>query len=185
MDKQQLRRAATLRRNQLDERQRRSLAICERVCAMPIYQSATAVHCYLPIRSEVDTWPLIANAVAHSKQVAVPLVTPDAAEIGHGWLDSLDALETGAFGIRQPRNPRAVPPGAWSLVIVPLLAFDRRGYRLGYGKGHYDRMLASHASTTIGVAFAAQEVAQVPTEPHDVRLDWIVTEAEVIPKDEG
>ncbi|NJK81752.1 MAG: 5-formyltetrahydrofolate cyclo-ligase [Chloroflexaceae bacterium] len=71
-------------------------------------------------------------------------------------------------------------PGDWDLTIVPLLGFDRRGYRLGYGKGYYDRLLAVAPTPTIGLAFAMQEVEMVPTEPHDLPLTWVVTEHEVI-----
>ena len=93
---------------------------------------------------------------------------------------SSHALTPGAFGTFNPRDLRPAMPGDWELAIVPLLAFDRRGYRLGYGKGYYDRLLAAGPVTTIGVGFAAQEVDALPAEPHDIALDWIITEREVI-----
>ena len=170
------------RRDALDARERRGAAIRERVAALPIYAAARAVHCYLSMRSEVDTRPLIASALAAGKRVAVPVVVPRAADLSHAWLDSLDAdaLAPGSFGTFNPRVLRLAEPGEWDLTIVPLLAFDRRGYRLGYGKGFYDRLLAASPAPAVGVAFAAQEVAALPVEPHDVALAWIVTEDEVI-----
>jgi 5-formyltetrahydrofolate cyclo-ligase len=182
MIKPSLRAAAMLRRDGLDERERRSATICARISASPSYAAAHAIHCYLPMRSEVDTRPLIADALARGKRVAVPIVVPKAAELAHAWLDSLaaDALAPGAFGTFNPRDLRPAAPGDWELVIVPLLAFDRRGYRLGYGKGYYDRLLAASPVTSIGVAFATQEIDLLPAEAHDIALDCIVTEREVI-----
>ena len=182
MDKVSLRAAALLRRDALDDRERRSATICALVLASPLYAAARAIHCYLPMRSEVDTRPLIADALSHGKRVAVPIVVRKAAELAHAWLDSLaaDALTPGVFGTFNPRDLRPAAPGDWDLVIVPLLAFDRRGHRLGYGKGFYDRLLAASAVPTIGVGFADQEVDALPAEAHDVPLNYIATEREVI-----
>jgi 5-formyltetrahydrofolate cyclo-ligase len=170
------------RRDELAERDRRSAAIRERVIGLPAYAVARAIHCYISMRSEVDTRPLVGDALARGKRVAVPVVVPKAAELAHAWLASLagDDLVAGSFGTFNPRDMQPAAPGEWDLTIVPLLAFDRRGYRLGYGKGYYDRLLAAAPRPTIGVAFAAQEIPALPDEPFDVPLDWIVTEDEVI-----
>jgi 5-formyltetrahydrofolate cyclo-ligase len=182
MDKSSLRAAAQLRRDALDDRERRSAAICALVVAAPSYAAARTIHCYLPMRSEVDTRPLIADALAHGKRVVVPIVVPKATDLAHAWLESLaaDTLVPGTFGTFNPRDLRPAAPGDWDLVIVPLLAFDRHGHRLGYGKGYYDRLLAASLVTTIGVGFAAQEIDALPAEAHDIALDWVITEREVI-----
>jgi 5-formyltetrahydrofolate cyclo-ligase len=181
-DKSVLRRQSMERRDALDERTRRSVAICERIIASAEYRAARTLHCYLPMRSEVDVRALIAHAFAHGKSIAVPVVVPKANELSHAWLESLDAeaLAPGVFGTANPRSLRRAAPGDWDLTIVPLLAFDRRGHRLGYGKGFYDRLLATLAVPTIGAAFAAQEIAALPDQPHDIALDWIATEDELI-----
>jgi 5-formyltetrahydrofolate cyclo-ligase len=93
-----------------------------------------------------------------------------------------DELEKGAFGVRQPSaeaplvHPRAL--------LVPLAAFDRRGGRIGYGKGHFDRAIktleAQHSVLVVGLAYSSQEIDEVPNEPHDRPLDAIVTETELI-----
>jgi 5-formyltetrahydrofolate cyclo-ligase len=182
MDKPSLRAAAMLRRDALDDRERRSAAICALAAASPTYAAARAIHCYLPMRSEVDTRPLIAHALAHGKRVAVPIVVPKAAELAHAWLESLaaDALTPGVFGTSNPRDRQPAAPGDWDLVIVPLLAFDRRGHRLGYGKGYYDRLLDASHATSIGVGFAAQEIDALPAQTYDIALDYVITEREVI-----
>lgn len=186
-DKQALRRELRQRRNAVDERAARSVAICARVATLADYTTARVLHCYLPIRSEVNTRPLLATALAQNKRVVVPVVRPAAADLAHSWITSLAAedFEVGVFGTFQPRLLRPAEIGAWDVLVVPLLAFDRDGYRLGYGKGYYDRLLTAAAAPVIGVAFAAQEVGMLPREPHDVPLDWIVTENEVIETGRG
>jgi len=180
--KAMLRRESRRRRNAIPERDARSAAICERVATLPAYRSARVLHSYLPIRSEVDTRPLLLTALARGTGVVVPVVRPDVNELTHSWVASLAAedLEVGTFGTLQPRLLQPAEVGVWDLVIVPLLAFDRAGYRLGYGKGFYDRLLTSAPATTVGLAFAAQEAPRIPHEPHDMPLDLIVTEDEVI-----
>ena len=177
-----LRQEMMARRDGLADREWRSTAICAQIMALPAYAAAQSMHCYLPMRSEVDTRALIGDALVRGKRVVVPVVVPKAADLSHAWLASLDAadLVAGHFGTFQPRDMRPALPGDWDLTIVPMLAFDRRGYRLGYGKGYYDRLLGSTPMPTIGVAFAAQEVPELPAEPFDVPLDCIVTEDEVV-----
>jgi 5-formyltetrahydrofolate cyclo-ligase len=149
---------------------------------MVAYQQAAVLHCYLAIRSEVDTRPLLKHALAAGKRIVVPIVERGNPELAHSWLGSIDELDLsgGVFGTCEPRHLDPAQPGMWDLTIVPLLAFDRAGYRLGYGKGYYDRMLAVAPTPTIGMAFAVQEIPIVPHDPHDVPLSWIVTEQEVI-----
>jgi len=180
--KAMLRRESRRRRNAIPERDARSAAICERVATLSAYRTARVLHAYLPIRSEVDTRPLLLTALARGTGVVVPVVRPDVNELTHSWVASLAAedLEVGTFGTLQPRLLQPTEVGVWDLVIVPLLAFDRAGYRLGYGKGFYDRLLTSAPATTVGLAFAAQEAPRIPHEPHDMPLDLIVTEDEVI-----
>lgn len=179
--KAQLRREAAARRDALHERPASSAAICQRVIGLPAFQAATAIHCFLPMRSEVDTRPVIAAALATGKAVAVPVVGRDGA-LTHSWIDTLDpaTFTHGQLGTPRPRHLRPAAIGAWSLTLVPLLAFDRAGYRLGYGKGYYDQLLAAAGGMSVGVAFACQELLALPREPHDLPLDCIVTDAEVI-----
>lgn len=180
-NKQRLRRALRQRRDELTRRDERSAAICERVRGMARYHAASVLHCYLPIRSEVDTRPLIGAALAAGKRIIVPVVA--GADLEHAWLTSLanEEMDIGSFGTAQPRLLQPAALGAWDMVLVPLLGFSRDGYRLGYGKGYYDRLLtATPHIPALGIAFAAQEVAHLPHEAHDIALHTIVTEDEVI-----
>jgi len=179
--KRALRRQMHAQRDALSDRTERSATIRRLVEALPMYQSAAAIHCFLTIKSEVETGPLIQAALAIGKAVAVPFIDQHGV-MRHSWLDSLHpaTLTTDALGIPQPSHLRPATPGDWQLTLVPMLAFDRAGYRLGYGKGYYDRLLTSVSGSKVGLAFACQEVAMLPHEPHDHPLDLIVTEAGLI-----
>lgn len=133
---------------------------------------------YWPLAGEIDPVPLMLRLAKRGCRLALPAV------IGRGrplvfraWAPG-DALEAGEHGTHHPaaHAPELVP----ALVLVPLLAFDRQGFRLGYGGGYYDRTLESLRQsahlTTIGIAFAAQEVPAVPRDGHDQRLDGVATE---------
>ncbi len=129
---------------------------------------------YMPMRTEIDPQPAMA---AHRGVVGVPVIPGPAMPLRFREWSPGCALEAGAFGAMIPAEGAWVEP---EVLIVPLLAFDARGYRLGYGGGFYDRTLealrARRPTLAVGFAFAAQEVAEVPTEPTDQRLDAIVTE---------
>jgi 5-formyltetrahydrofolate cyclo-ligase len=142
---------------------------------------ASPVAGYWPIRGEIDPRPILL-ALSHSGvALALPVIVADDL-VFRAWQPWQPLVPAGGFGTLGP------PPGAASvtprILLVPLAAFDRSGARLGYGKGYYDRAIARLGVpgpvTTIGLAFACQEVAQVPTAPHDRRLDAIVTERETI-----
>ena len=130
---------------------------------------------YLPIRTEIDPVPAM---VAHAGPVCVPVVTGQGQPLAFRAWEPGAAVEPAGFGVPVPVAGDWLVP---QVLIVPLLAFDRRGYRLGYGGGFYDRTLAALRAagpvTAIGFAFAAQEVPEVPTDATDARLDAIVTEA--------
>jgi 5-formyltetrahydrofolate cyclo-ligase len=133
---------------------------------------------YMPMRTEIDCLPAME---AHDGPVAVPVIlAPGEALRFRRWTPQA-RMVPGDFGALIPEAGDWIEP---RVLIVPLLAFDRRGYRLGYGGGFYDRTLeglrARGPVTAIGFAFAAQEVAAVPTEATDQRLDLIITEDETI-----
>ena len=139
----------------------------------------TAVSGYWPVGDELDCRPLLHRLVAAGCVVGLPVVVARRAPLAfRAWAPGA-AMAAGVLAIPVPAgDAAAVVP---SVLIVPLLAFDRSGYRLGYGGGYYDRTLADlRASggpvTAVGYGFAAQEVAAVPHDDTDQRLDWIVTE---------
>jgi 5-formyltetrahydrofolate cyclo-ligase len=180
--KDALRREAFARRDALDREDRRAaaLAIRDRALELPELRDRQIVGAYWPIRSEVDPRPLMRALIRRGQDVAL-------SQILHPHLSWRlwrpgDVLIKGGFGVREPGPdaPECFPVA----LLVPLAAFDRRGHRLGYGKGHFDRAIAAlsqkHPVLTVGLAYAAQEVDDVPAEPHDRGLDFVVTERETI-----
>jgi 5-formyltetrahydrofolate cyclo-ligase len=133
---------------------------------------------YMAMRTEIDPGPAMA---AHAGPVAVPVIEGAGRPLRFRAWSPGCAMVPGPFGAAVPAGGEWVEP---EVLIVPLVAFDRRMFRLGYGGGFYDRTLAGLRATgprlAIGFAFAAQEVAEVPVEPTDEPLDLIVTEAGVI-----
>lgn len=130
---------------------------------------------YHPIRDEADPRALMAALAARGHRLALPCVTSTrAALIFRGWKMG-DALTPNAWGIAEPLStaPEVMP----GVVLVPLLAFDAAGHRLGYGGGYYDRTIDALAGIhSIGVAYAGQEVPRLPRELHDHPLDAVITE---------
>jgi 5-formyltetrahydrofolate cyclo-ligase len=174
-----LRADALVRRDALDPsfRQAASRRIAERVLALPTL--AEPVSLFWPIRSEVDTRPLIEALAARGLRLALPVVVRPS--LHFRAFAPGDPLRLGRFGLSEPLETaeRLAP----KTLLVPLAAFDRAGNRIGYGAGFYDRAIAELAETlapvTIGLAFATQEVTQVIVEAHDRRLDCVVTEDRV------
>ncbi|MCE1237566.1 MAG: 5-formyltetrahydrofolate cyclo-ligase [Hyphomicrobiales bacterium] len=150
--------------------------------ALPILPAGTVVAGYFPIRSEIDPRPLMRRLVACGALTALPAVGADGETLTFRLWREGEALVAAGFGLSEPSaEAEAVDP---DVVLLPLSAFDRRGERIGYGKGHYDRAIerleAIRPLLKVGLAFAAQEVARVPSEPHDRPLDLILTEAGAI-----
>lgn len=132
---------------------------------------------YAPLKGEVDPLPLLQQLAAMGCDIALPSAEPGKPLSFRQWRPGAP-LTPGLFGAREPH--RTAPGLRPNLLIVPLVAFDSDGWRLGRGGGFYDRTIAELRAAgpvvTIGIAFAAQRVPQVPREAHDQRLDWIVTE---------
>jgi 5-formyltetrahydrofolate cyclo-ligase len=181
--KAELRRDATARRDALpaEERKTAAEAIAARAFPLPI-APGTIVSGFMPFKSEINPLPLMQKLEGAGAQLALPRI------VGRGHPLSMRAwefgapLERGQWGIREPRAdaPELDP----DILIVPLLLFDRAGYRLGFGAGYYDMTITDlrgrKAITAVGIAFAAQEVPAVPRTERDARLDLVLTEREVI-----
>ncbi|HZP21298.1 MAG TPA: 5-formyltetrahydrofolate cyclo-ligase [Bauldia sp.] len=179
--KPELRKLAMARRDAMgaDARRAGSVAIAARLAPLVEAARPAVLAGYLPIRTEVDLGAFLEGERRQGRAIALPAVVDAATMVFRRYMPDT-ALDTGSFGTRMPTivSPEVVP----DLVLLPMVAFDRSGTRLGHGKGYYDRALAALPSrpVLIGVAFAVQEVAMIPHQPHDVRLDWIVTERETI-----
>jgi 5-formyltetrahydrofolate cyclo-ligase len=181
-DKANLRAAALARRDALSGAQRAAAARAIALRRLPIeIMPGTVVAGYSPIHSEIDPAPLMRELAAQGMQLALPVIAKRDSPLGFRVWAANDKLRRGSLGILEPSPDAAeiVP----DIVLVPLAAFDRLGHRVGYGAGHYDRTLAhlrdSKKIIAIGLAFAAQEIETIPALPHDVALDYVLTETQL------
>ena len=137
---------------------------------------------FMPLKSEINPLPLMRKLAQAGAQLALPVVAGRGKPLIMRAYAFGDELAAGQWGIRQPKLE--APEVAPDILIVPLLAFDRAGHRLGYGAGYYDMTInslrASKPITAVGIAFAAQEIDAVPITARDARLDLVLTEREVI-----
>jgi 5-formyltetrahydrofolate cyclo-ligase len=179
--KAELRRLAMARREALPATERIEAAQAIAARGLPV-AVGMVVSGYSPLKSEISPMPLLRRCADAGAALALPVV------VGRGkplvmraWTFGAP-LDSGVWGIRQPTP--AAPEVFPDILIVPLLAFDRRGHRIGYGAGYYDMTLAKLRDlkpvTAIGIAFAAQEIDMVPTTARDARLDLVLTEREII-----
>ena len=160
-----------------EQRKADSARICARLREQPVWKNARFVLMFAPLPTEPDLWPLLLEAISSGKRVALPRFIRDIGEYAPFLIQDVGRdLVSGQLGIREPgaHCPPLVPPTA-DLILVPGVAFDLTGHRLGRGKGFYDRLLKSIRGPKCGVAFDQQVVREVPAEPHDVRLDYLLT----------
>ncbi len=163
-----------------------SRAILTQVQALPGWDRVRTVLLYLPVRGEVDTWPLFEWILARGCQTLLPCCRKNEP----GCMDffkvtSPKELVPGMFNIPEPDTKQCtlIEHPEPDMVILPGVGFDRRGYRLGYGGGYYDRFLARHAvesALIMGLGFSCQIVDDLPHDPWDQRVDLVVTEEEMI-----
>jgi 5-formyltetrahydrofolate cyclo-ligase len=180
--KDQLRSEALARRDGLDQafREQAARSIAARALGFSGLRDITPVGAYWPIRSEVDPRAIMEALLGRGQDVALSQILHP--HLSWRLWQPGDVLVKGGFGVREP-GPDA-PEVFPKCLIVPLVAFDRRGGRIGYGKGHFDRAIAAleaqHPVLTIGLAYAVQEIERVPVEEHDRLLDVVITEAELV-----
>jgi 5-formyltetrahydrofolate cyclo-ligase len=152
-----------------------SIGLCERL--EPQLRSARAILFFAPLPDELDVWPLLEKFLAAGKTCALPGFDPASQNYLARQIKNLSAdVIAGKFGVREPA-PGGVemPLGKFDLVLVPGVAFDLRGNRLGRGRGFYDRLLAKTSGVKCGVGYDFQLQEKIPAEPHDAPVDFIFT----------
>jgi len=170
----------------LDDAARRAAGrvACARIATLPRFAQSGTVMLYVPIPGELDVTPLAEDLWRRSAVVCVPIANWDERTMMPGRVEGFgdEDLAPGRRGVREPRQRRLIEPAALDLIVVPGVAFDGAGGRLGRGAGFYDRFLAALPVRVwrIGVAFDVQIVDRVPMEEHDARLDVVVSESRVI-----
>jgi 5-formyltetrahydrofolate cyclo-ligase len=183
--KKELREAAHAARNALPNKDELSQTICEKFVALPEYAAARTVMYYVDVRSEVRTRNYLSTALTHGKRIVVPYCVDGELELF--LLENMDELAIGAYKILEPRAElRSLPekkvrPDELDLIMVPGVAFDRRGARMGHGFGYYDKLLEHSRMDCplVALAFECQLFPEIPVQSHDVFMDKIITEAAV------
>ncbi|MBO5220627.1 MAG: 5-formyltetrahydrofolate cyclo-ligase [Clostridia bacterium] len=153
--------------------------ICSTFLGLATYRYASVLLMYAPKSDEVNIMPIAERALADGKKVAFPRCIPDTHDMEYHFITSLDQLEKGTYGLLEPTpdlpvyDRESVEPTA---CIVPALVYDKRGFRLGYGKGYYDRYLGSYTGSKVGMIYSEFIIDTVPRGRFDLSVDFIVTE---------
>jgi 5-formyltetrahydrofolate cyclo-ligase len=183
VQKKIIRDQAHANRNAQENKDELSAEICAKFIALPQYVRAKTVMYYIDVRSEVRTRHALPTALATGKKIVVPWCNAQG-ELELFHLESMDELAVGMYKILEPKEElRGLPAkqvGATDLdlIMVPGVAFDRTGARMGHGKGYYDKLLqhARYDAPLVALAFECQLFAEIPTGEHDIFMDMIITE---------
>jgi 5-formyltetrahydrofolate cyclo-ligase len=160
-----------------EERSTASAEIRRRLESQEVWRNAKTILFYAPLPEEVDVWPLLVDALVSGRTVLLPrFVGEDNGYVICHVEDVERDMRSGKFGVREPLEICARNSlNHLDLILAPGIAFDLNGHRLGRGKGYYDRLLAMLTGPKCGAAFDQQIVSQIPVEPHDIRLNCILT----------
>ena len=175
MDKKELRRQIREQKRAMTEEEivSRSEKLGQLFLATQAYRDAKSIYGYLPYNQEVRTVPMLAQAIADGKRVAVPKIYGDTMKFL--WLDDLDNVAKSEKGIPEPIADEPVADDENALVLMPGVAFTEKGERIGYGGGYYDRFLAAEPNhPTIALCYEFQMVASLPTEEFDIPVDCVL-----------
>ena len=153
-------------------------AIAEAVLRHPAYQTASQIFAYVSMPHEVGTRAILEAVLADGKALGLPVCDTETSGMQFYRLDALSELKAGAYRIPVPpvSAERLLMPAEDTLVIVPMLAYDAEGYRLGAGGGYYDRFLAANPVRTVGICYADCRMTQLPHDMYDRKLECCVTE---------
>jgi 5-formyltetrahydrofolate cyclo-ligase len=186
--KKKIREQAHANRNAQENKEALSHEICGKFTALPEYSRAKTVMYYIDVRSEVRTRHDLPSALTQGKKIVVPWCN-DKGELELFHLESMDELAVGMYKILEPKEElrrlpaKQVAATDLDLIMVPGVAFDRTGARMGHGKGYYDKLLqhARRDAPLVALAFECQLFPEIPTAPHDIFMDKIITERAVYP----
>lgn len=167
------------------ERHEKSAQILKEVLSLSEYQTSHTVMVYLDFRDEVETTELAEQILRDGKMLLIPFCKPESTELIPCDIFNLSSdLQPGMWGIREPHPEKVKPisPKEIDLVVVPGVAFDLQGNRIGFGKGYYDRFLPQlrQDAIAIGVAFSCQLLEEIPAESYDYKMSLLITENGVI-----
>ncbi len=182
LEKKELRQKYVAERNEMSEEARRAFdkKIHDRICASITYRHSKEILLYASMGSEIDTWELFDTAIKNGKRVAYPRTYEDNT-MKFFYCESRNDLELRENGIYEPREGLTeYNPGEPSLCIIPAVVFDKEGYRIGYGKGFYDRFLGTYPGVKLGLVYSSHILPRVPRGRFDKHVDIIISERGVV-----
>ncbi|ACI20144.1 5-formyltetrahydrofolate cyclo-ligase [Dictyoglomus thermophilum] len=177
LDKKILRKELKEKRRKIEEKEEKSHQIFHNLQKLTIWKNAKIINTYVSLEDEVDTRFIIYHGLIEGKRIFCPIIVKD--DLKFGEIFSFNDLKKGPLGILQPEKSTIVKH--FDLIIVPGIAFDKRGYRIGYGKGYYDKFLNKMKETIkIGLTFDDLLFEELPYEDHDQKVDIVITEKRII-----
>ena len=175
MTKSEIRKQITAQRPDVQTLERLSEQIVKKFQTLELFRQAKAVGTYMPLPDEVDISPLFQTL---EKQMYIPAY--DEKSGGYRLAKYTPELKNGKFGIPEPENPVWAEADELDLILVPGVAFDRAGGRIGRGGGFYDRLLPQYSAVRAAICFDFQCLEAIPTESHDCTMDLLITESKIL-----
>lgn len=180
--KESLRKSILSKRRNIENKGEKDELIRENLICNDLYLNAKQVLFYAPLNDEINIDDCINDALMLKKRVALPTCTDNNGNMKFYNISSLDDLKLGHFGVREPDTDKCeeVTDFNNSICVVPALAFSKKGFRLGYGKGYYDRFLKNYISISIGLCYNELVLNELPTDEFDIPVNYVITENSII-----
>lgn len=176
--KHSLRRELKLSRRNIDNKKEADEIICRNLLNTDFYKNADTVLFYAALDDEINIDECIKTALLQGKKVALPVCLDDNGNMKFYYITSLNDIKKGFFSVREPDTDicKEVTDFNGSICIVPAISYDKKGYRLGYGKGYYDRFLKKFTFISIGLCYNELIMDALPTDEYDISVDYIITQ---------
>ena len=180
--KNQIREQNKIKRRAMDKSEvcEKSKAAAKAFLQSELYKNAQQIMVYLPLGNETDPSDIIAAAFCDGKRLVLPVTNPQTNEITPCVYEKDTVLVKGAFSVTEPNETIPADMSKTDVVLVPGIAFDKFGNRVGFGKGCYDRLLKNTTAVKVGLCYDYQICPQIPADEHDVKMDYLITERGVI-----
>lgn len=181
-NKSQIREFAKEYRKSLDSNSKKDkdLKILNQLLNLDVYENADEIFLFSSLEDEIDTKEIFNNSIVLKKKVAFPKCTNKNGEMEFFYVSSLNELKRGCFNVFEPISCCIAKPNKNSLIIVPALACDKLGFRVGYGKGYYDNYLKNNVAETVCLCYNDLLVDRIDTYDTDVKVNFLITENEII-----
>lgn len=156
--------------------------VCNKLAAFEPYINTDTVLFYAPLNDEINIDILIKASLEKGRRVALPLCSDDKGNMDFYYIKSLSDLKDGYFGVREPDKSKCSKCTEFenTICIVPAVSYDKNGYRLGYGKGYYDRFLKNYCSLSVGLCYNEMIEDMLPVGEYDIPVNYIITQDSVI-----